>query len=149
MGQIGTIKLVRWTIPLILVISSLGLVISVYVNGVSNINMMLFGKSATLYLIAAIFGTVATSAICILSPRTRLAALLSKHSLLIFCIHFYVTKAVNSLIQNNTILERQIYAVVLGILVTIMCALISVAATPYMERYILRRNNPSLSLNHR
>lgn len=138
-GPVGRIEIQRWMLVPIGVVAALAMAALALKNGTANINIMEFGRNNLIYLLAAFLGTMAVAALCLLVPRTKLADLLSTHSLVIFCIHIYAVKELKGPLGMVPWPAKQLALPFIALAIAIVCALISVAIMPALERYVMRR----------
>lgn len=138
-GPVGRIEIKRWMLVPIGIVAALAMAVLALKNGTANINIMEFGRNNLVYLLAAFLGTTAVAALCLLLPRTRLADLLSTHSLVIFCIHIYAVKELKGPLKMLPWSAKQVALPFIALTIAIVCAMISVAIMPALERYVMRR----------
>jgi fucose 4-O-acetylase-like acetyltransferase len=69
--------------------------ILVWLNGSVNLNSRQWGASFVMFLMAAFCGMVFLIGVCQKMPASTIAHQLSRHTLIIFCTHIYLVKAIN------------------------------------------------------
>ena len=105
-------------------------------NGVVNINGRLWGDSWWLFLIcaaSAIFGLVS---ILKRVPVLAISTELSKHTLLIFCSHIYLTKIIVRLTPRIPNGLQDVFVFFSAVFVTFVCYKFSVVMQPVLIRWL-------------
>ncbi len=111
----------------------------VQANGHTNINKAEFGISNLLYLANAMAGIALILVLARALPVTRLAGLISKHTLVIFCTHIYVVKVFNKFPYPTGDLMQTMTSALYALVVLGVCLALSLVVDPVLKRYVLRK----------
>lgn len=106
-------------------------------NGMANINRLLFGQSPFLYFANAILGMYLVLVFAHHITPSRLMTLVSTHSLVIFSIHLYFVKSLQFVRYIDNTSLRITCTLLLSLLITFLCLQISRFIMPFLNQYIL------------
>jgi fucose 4-O-acetylase-like acetyltransferase len=107
----------------------------VWANGYVNLNSREWGMSWVLFIFAAIAGTGCLIGICKKIPESWIARGLSRHTLIIFCTHIFLVKAVNNPIAQLQEGVQQWVILAAAIVITLVCWGISLVGQPLLTRW--------------
>lgn len=105
-----------------------------WINGPININSRIWGSSWLLFVSASILGTGFLIALCKKITPSSIASALSKHTLVIFCTHIYLVKALNKPMAQLPEGVRPWGMLAAAVLVTGACWCISIVVQPWLTR---------------
>jgi fucose 4-O-acetylase-like acetyltransferase len=131
-----SVRLLAFGLCAALAVLTLGIA---YVNGATNINVLLFGNNPLLLVIGALAGTAMVTCLSLVLPGTALARHLSRHTLVIFCTHIFLVREASRHIHVDNIVLRLLAVVATGVAITLFCSLISWVMMPLIDRFVLWR----------
>jgi len=135
--------------PLCIVGLLSGWLLLVWVNGYVNLNSREWGTSWLLFIVTAIAGTGFLIGVCKKIPASPIARQLSRHTLIIFCTHIYLVKALNSPLAQLPESIKHWAILVAAILVTFICWAISLCVQPLLIHWLKPKPSLKLALHKR
>lgn len=135
--------------PVIIVMSLCLWVSLVWLNGRINMNSREWGNSWMLFVFAALAGSYFFMCICRNLPSTRLASALSKHTLIIFCTHIYLVKALNNPLNHLPEDIKPFAIFVAAIFITLIGWCISLVVQPLLIQWLKPKPSTELILPKR
>jgi acyltransferase len=118
----------------------------VWINGYVNLNSREWGLSWILFIVAAIAGTGFLIGICKKIPASSIARGLSRNTLIIFCTHIFLVKALNNPIAQLSEDVQQWAILSAAILITLVCWGISLMGQPLLTRWFKPKHSLELVL---
>lgn len=111
-------------------------VLGVLFNGAVNINSRVWGNSWIVFLICSVSGVLALFSIVRKMPMSSLSSNLAKHTLVIFCIHIYLTKIVVRLTPEIPGAYQDALVFIFALLITMVCYKVSVIVQPVLVKWM-------------
>lgn len=117
-------------------------------NGQVNINSRIFGHSWVLFIIAAVAGTGFVAFVCHTMPASRVASTLSRNTLVIFCSHIYLVKALNKIFAHLPISTKPWLVLASAVLVTAICCGFSILVDPWLVKWLKPKSTAKAELRN-
>lgn len=110
-------------------------------NGVVNLNGRVWGESFLLFLLSAMVGVYAIFRLISIFPSFALVRSISRHTLVIFCLHIYLVKVVNKFTMRAPEEFKQAVIFLLAALIFLICWRVATFVQPYVVKLTKPKND--------